>query len=193
MLLKKDCSTVAFVVFCIFLNFIGKYAAVNLHLPLWLDSVGTVSASYILGGLCGSIVGITVNVIYAGFSPLSYIYSITSVAIAFTVSYSARKKWFHSFYGTMCASVIVIVFSVFFSVAMSCIFSDGMTNNVWGDGVINYLSEQKVPHFICIIAGQFYIDFLDKVISLLILYFARKIWHKRRKIAWKLRRIGVAK
>ena len=179
MLSKKDFEISAFVIFCILLNFIGKFLAHYFYLPLWLDSIGTVFASYALGGICGSIVGVTVNVIYSGFQPISYIYSITSMAIAVTVGILTKKLWFRTFFGTMTASVLVTVISVTISVALSWIVADGMTSNLWGDGVIKYLEEQGVPAIFSSIIGQFYIDFLDKVITLTILYLAIKAWRKR--------------
>ncbi|MBQ4379401.1 MAG: HD domain-containing protein [Treponema sp.] len=182
MLSKKDFRTAVLVAFCIFLNFIGNYTAANLHLPLWLDSIGTAISSYILGAVCGSIVGITVNVVYTGFSSMSCIYSISSIAIAVTVSFAAKRKWFHSFYGTISASIIVTLVSVVFSVSMSHVFSDGYTNNIWGDAVIDYLSEQGLPFFPSSVIGQFYIDFVDKVLTLLIVFAGVRIWHRRRKI-----------
>ena len=182
MVSKKDLKIAIFVVFCIFINFIGKFSAVNFHLPLWLDSIGTVISAYFLGAISGSLVGITVNVIYSGFSPMSYIYAISSIAIACSVRFAAKKDWLRSLFGTISTSVLVTAVSVIFSVAMSWIFSDGMTNNIWGDGVIKYFEEQGVPIFISSVVGQFYIDFLDKVITLLILYFILKIWYRRQKI-----------
>ena len=182
MLSKKDFKVTLLVTFCIFLNLCGKFLANHFNLPVWLDSVGTVISAYILGAVCGSIVGVTVNIVYSGFASMAYIYSFTSIAIAVTVSFAARRKYFETLFGTMATSIVVTMLAVVFSVSVAWIFSDGMTHNLWGDGVIKYLEEQGVPIFISSVVGQFYIDFLDKVVSLLILYVGLKIWKKLRGI-----------
>ncbi len=182
MLSKKDLKTILFAFSCITLNLAGKFFADAFKLPLWLDSLGTVLAAYKFGSLSGSIVGVTMNVVYSISDPISYIYSITSIAISIVVGVTARQKWFDSLFRTMSASVLVTVFSIVFSVPLNWIYSKGMTGNIWGDGVIKYLEEQGFPVFLSAVAGQFYIDFFDKVVTLLLLYLILKIWHNREKI-----------
>ncbi len=179
---KKDFKVILFVIFCIFLNLAGKIFAASLQLPLWLDSLGTVLMAYALGPLCGAIVGVTMNVLYSWSNPISYVYSLTSLAIALVVGQTARKKWFETLFGTMTASIFVTIASVVISVPLSWIFSSGMTGNVWGDGVIRFVREFGVNIVISSIIGQFYIDFLDKVVTLVLLYGLIKIWRHRRKI-----------
>lgn len=181
MLSKKDLKVALFTAFCIFLNLSGSYFARYFSLPLWLDSFGTVISAYIFGPVCGSIVGVTMNLIGSDFPSFSYMYAITSVAIAVVVGIAARRKWFETLYGTVSASLIVTGFSVAISVAISWIFADGMTFNLWGDGVIRYLEEQGMPRFLSSVIGQFYIDFLDKVIAVFLPYIGIKIWKKRKK------------
>ena len=187
MLSKKDVKTVFFIIVCILLNLCGKHFASSFQLPLWLDSFGTVIAAYMFGPISGAIVGVTMNLVYSDFSPLSYMYSLTSIAIALTVGITARKKFFTSFFGTMSATILVTAFSVIISVCISWLFKKGMTGNIWGDGVIEYLEEQGVPRFPSAVIGQFYLDFLDKVISLSALYLFLKIWRRRVKILWKIK------
>ena len=113
-------------------------------------------------------------------------YSLTSIAIGMTVGIAARKKHLDSFFGTMSVTLLVTIFSVAISVAINWIFKNGMTNNIWGDGIIRYLEEQGLPPFPSAVIGQFYLDFLDKVITLSALYLLIKLWRKRRKLIWKL-------
>ena len=179
MLCKKDIKLFFFVILCIFTNLAGKIFAASFHLPLWLDSFGTVAASYALGTIPGAIVGITMNILYSIKSPLSAAYSLTSIAIAIIIGFSARKKWLSSFYKTMNISVLLTACSVIVSVSVSWFFADGMTNNIWGDGVIRYLEEQGLSELPSSILGQFYLDFLDKAVTLIAFYFTIKIWKKR--------------
>ena len=57
---KKWYKISLFVGICVLINYAGKIFAQNLQLPLFLDSFGTVVAAYVLGPLCGAMVGMTV-------------------------------------------------------------------------------------------------------------------------------------
>lgn len=77
--MKKKVSTAVFVIFCIVINYFGKTFAVSCQLPLWLDSVGTVLTAYVLGPVCGAIVGATNNILYGMQDPVAYIYILLPV------------------------------------------------------------------------------------------------------------------
>lgn len=190
MVSRKDFKVILFIISCIFLNMAGKAFADFLQLPLWLDSFGTVLMAYRFGALCGAVVGITMNVLYSWSDSISYVYSLTSIAIAVVVSFAARRKWFETFFGTMTVSLWVTFVSVLISVPMSWFVSDGMTGNLWGDGVIRYMRELGIPEFVCSILGEFYLDFLDKVVTLGALFATIKIWRSRRKMLQKQKLIA---
>lgn len=188
--MKKWYQISLFVIACIFINLAGKTFADYCSLPLWLDSFGTVLVAYALGPVCGSIVGVTMNILYSASDPVSYIYSLTSIAIGVIVGLLARRKWFDTLFGTISASVLVTFFAVAVSASMSFVRAGGMTGNVWGDGVIEFFYEQKVPFVLSAILGQFYIDFVDKVITLFFLYLAIKLWRARKPLRIKLMRFA---
>lgn len=56
-----------------------------------------------------------------------------------------------------------------------------MTNNYWGDGMIELLQHLKQPRFIQIIVGEFYVDFVDKVITLGALFYSIRIYRMIKK------------
>lgn len=168
--MKKNLSTGVFVVFCILLNYFGKTFAVCCNLPLWLDSIGTVLSAYLLGPVCGAIVGATNNILYGMQDPVAYVYAITSILIGIIVGVSAKRRFFDSFFLTTSVSVLITTVSVVVSTVLNIIFFNGLTSNIWGDGVIGYMKERGYPVLLCYAAGEFYIDFLDKLLSLLLLY-----------------------
>ncbi|MBR4599845.1 MAG: hypothetical protein IKO39_07340, partial [Treponema sp.] len=151
-----------------------------MNLPLWLDSFGTVISAYLFGPFCGSLVGITMNIVYSDFSHLTVFYSLASVIIAVIVGIVARKKWFDSLFGTMSATVLLTISCVLISFSISWVVSDGMTRNSWGDGVIKFLEEEGVPCFVSSLIGNFYLDFLDKTVTLVSLYLCLKFWRRRK-------------
>ena len=48
-----------------------------------------------------------------------------------------------------------------------------VTNNIWGDGVIESLLGIGFNDLLSHVAGQFYIDFPDKIITVLALYICK--------------------
>lgn len=170
-----------FTIVCILLNFMGKVLAEKLGLPLWLDSFGTVLSAYTAGPVCGAIVGATANIMFGFSAPAYYFYAITNIVVAVTVGVCAKKKWLESLFGTLSVATLVAVLSVVVSLPVNCVFFDGYTSNLWGDGVIDFLRELGCPTIFCYIAGEFYIDFLDKVLLVLILFFLVKLVRKYRR------------
>jgi energy-coupling factor transport system substrate-specific component len=163
---------------CVLVNYGGKQLAVHCRLPIWLDAVGTTLAAYVLGPVWGSLVGMAGNVLYGFTNPVSYVYALTSLSIGLCVGYLARRRFFRSFFETLSISVLVALVSTVISVALNVVFYAGMTNNLWGDGVIGYLGERSFPIVSCYFIGEFYIDFLDKVLTFLLLYFLLKAYRK---------------
>ncbi len=169
-----------FVTACVVINCAGKLISEHLGLPLWLDAFGTALTAYMMGPACGAIVGFTSNTIYALYHTSALVYGITSIAIGISVGIVARKGWFENLFRVTSASVLVTFVSVVISVPLNLIFYKGMTGNAFGDGVIGYLSEKGVARIICYIVGEFYIDFLDKVITLMCIFGLIWIARKRR-------------
>lgn len=167
---KKNYQIGLFVIFCILINYAGKAFAVYAELPLWLDSIGTVMSAYLLGPVCGAIVGAVNNILYGMQNSVSYIYMFTSICIGIIVGVFAKRKFFDTLFQVTSLSVLITMVSVIISTILNVIFYDGMTGNIWGDGVIGYMQEQGYPVILSYVAGEFYIDFLDKLLSLCLIY-----------------------
>ncbi len=174
--LRNSPIVIMFIVFCcVLVNFAGKHSAVTNELPLWLDSLGTVFAAYVLGPVSGAIVGCSTNIIYYFWDPNSLAYALTSIFIGISFGLAARKRYFDTFFGATTVAGGVTFGSVTISTILNLFFYDGFTGNVWGDGVISYLMEKSVPKFIASTIGEMYLDFLDKVCTVLFMYFIVKM------------------
>lgn len=177
----KDYQIVLLALVSILLNFAGKVFAEKFRLPMWLDSFGTFLMAYVVGPFCGAIVGVAGNILYGFINPVSFAYSITSISIALLVGYLAKYGWMKNLFKTMSLSVMVTGVCVIISCILNVIFYDGMTNNYWGDGMIELLQHLKQPRFIQIIVGEFYVDFVDKVITLGALFYSIRIYRMIKK------------
>ena len=172
-----------FIILCIALNFAGRIVASSGELPIWLDTFGTMLCAYIAGPLIGSLVGITGNLIDAMSTGTSAIYALTSVAIAVILGISARRKMMEKWFGAMSISVFISLASTAISVPLNYLFYDGRTGNIWGDGVIDRLLEIGSPKILATISGQFYLEFVDKILTMMILYFTIRLIRKIFKTA----------
>lgn len=172
---KKETLRVSgIVILCILLNLACKGLAGWAALPLWLDSVGTAVAAYTLGPACGAIVGGTSNLISSMHDPMALLYAITSICVGITIGLCAKKEMFGSAFRVITVSVITTLVATVISAPLNYIFYDGATGNLWGDGVIAMLREWSVPLALASVVGEFYIDFLDKLVTILLLYLIIK-------------------
>ncbi|MCR5430952.1 MAG: HD domain-containing protein [Lachnospiraceae bacterium] len=181
---KKNISPVkvTLVVFgCVIINFIGRMLASRLQLPLWLDSLGTVFAAYVLGPISGALVGCTENIVFSFWNPNSIAYCITSIAIGLGVGFAARRKNFETFFGT--ASVVggITIISTIISAILTMVFFDFNIGNVWGNGVRDYLLERGLHEIASTTLGELYIDFLDKLVTVFLVFFMIKIYRAFRR------------
>ena len=169
-----------FIILCLALNYFGRAFAARFQLPLWLDSFGTVLCAYTAGPVCGCMVGVTLNLMYGMTSPLSAIYGLTAVTLAIVVGLAAKKNKLETLFGTMTASSAASLAAIAISIPLNVLFHGGSTGNVWGNGVVDYLREIGCPYLLACGIGQFYIDFMDKTLTLLVLYLTLKLVRKLR-------------
>ena len=180
---NRKCYEISlFVIFCITLNYAGKILAEALQLPVWMDAFGTVLAAYVLGPACGAMVGVSVNIIYGMIYSWTYmLYGLVSVIVGIIVGISAARKYMENLFGTLSLCFIVTILSVGISLPLNYCFFDGMTGNIWGDGVIEVLTKLGFHSGISHFAGQFYMDFLDKVFTIVVLFLCIRLYRRMRE------------
>ena len=178
----KTWKIVLFISLCVLLNVGGKFLAVWLELPLWADSFGTALCAYVAGPVCGAIVGVTGNFAYSVVNHLSKTYFLTSIALGIIIGIAARHKWFDRFYGFMKAASLAMLTALIVSVPLNILFNAGYTGNKWGDGVIDYLTEKNWPSFLCCVLGQLAIEFVDKVLTIALVYVLILIRRWKREV-----------
>lgn len=174
---RKNYQISLFVIGCILINCLGKWIAAVLKLPVWMDSFGTVCSAYALGPFCGAVVGAATNVIYGFYHKASYIYALTNIAVGVLTGYYAAKGYLRDLFKTMSLSFLITILSIVVSVPLNYVFFGGKTGNIWGDGVSDLLGQMGMHSWMRGVIGEFYVDFLDKVVTLVALYVGLRIWH----------------
>ena len=86
-------------------NILLSRLAALLHIPLYLDCVGTVLIAVVGGYLPGMLTGFLTNVLLGLFNgdPNTIYYGVLSVLIAALAAYLSRKDWFRSFGKALCS------------------------------------------------------------------------------------------
>lgn len=191
MIQRESVQIYLYSVVCILLNYVGRLVTDWLHLPFWMNSIGTAVMAYVYGPVCGSIVGIAMNILCAFSQPVSLYYALTSVAIGTTIGLCAREGFFRDVFGTLTVAFLVTILSLTISTPLNFLFSGGAIDNIWGDSVAAFLQKIGCNRIISIFLGQLYLEFLDKVITMMLLFWGLKLVHHRR-IIQKKRKVILA-
>lgn len=152
------------------INYIGKWLASVLKLPLWLDSIGTVLASMLAGPLIGAISGAVNNVIFGFTDPISFIYALTSIGIGLAAGIMAYKGWITSWSKAFVVGLVVAAVAVIISTPLNIYFWGGQTGNVWGDLVFASILANTKSIWLASFLDEVVVDLPDKVITVLISY-----------------------
>lgn len=179
---KKYYHIGIFVIFCIMLNYVLKYFAVKIGMPFWLDSIGTAFAAYELGPFCGALVGATMNITYGFTDSSAFWYVLVSICVGICIGIFAQKKMFDSVFHVISIGLLLTFISTLISTPINCYFYDGYTSNIWGDGVHDLLREWHVHWIFSASISEFFIDFLDKIITVIILSLTMFLINKIKKL-----------
>lgn len=147
--------------FGIALNIIGAFIALNLRLPIYLDSIGTLMSAFILGpvygvitGLCGSIVsGITIDIYSLYFAPVQILVGLLS-GLMFKIGFMEKFK--------MPIGVLVVsIFASFMGAIIAAFIFDGITSS-GSTYIVQLLSSFGVNKVLSVFIVQFITDYCDK-------------------------------
>ncbi|MCR5217215.1 HD domain-containing phosphohydrolase [Treponema sp.] len=172
----KNSQIVFITAFSILANIFLLNIARYLSLPLWLDTLGTFFAAYALGPFCGAFIGFSTNIILSFSIPLLIPYSMIGIIAGLITGHMAKHGMMKNMFNTMTLAVLVTIISVAISSVLAFIVRNGSTGNLWGDGIIALLESMGVNKILAVVTGSFYVEFLDKMLSLVILYEFLKLY-----------------
>ena len=153
------------------INYIGKTIASLLHLPLWLDSIGTVLAAMLAGPIVGSLSGVINNIIYGlTLDPVSFAYAITSLFIGLVVGILAYKGWISSISKVFMIGLVVVIVAAVVSTPINIIFWGGTTGNIWGDALYTGAIANGIPTWLASFLDELVVDIPDKILTVLVSY-----------------------
>lgn len=169
--LQLTTLTIVLIPVAVGINYVGKFIAAALKLPLWLDSIGTVLAAMLAGPWIGAISGAVNNAIFGiTADPISFWYLITSIAIGFVVGYFAFTGWISGFGRAIGLGFIVGVVAAIVSTPINVILWEGQTGNVWGDALYAALVGSGWPVWIASFLDSLVVDIPDKLATVIVSY-----------------------
>ena len=169
------------ILLCLFLNWGGNQLASGWNWPIWLDSGGTMLAAYLLGPWCAAIVGGTFNLLVFILYDIPWYYALISAVIGLVAGFAARKKWLDNLLSTLTTSAIMAVLVAVAAYPINMILNGVSTGNNWGDAVIGFLGEAGIPNWISLLIGELYVELLDKLFILILLFIVMKLYRLIRK------------
>jgi energy-coupling factor transport system substrate-specific component len=165
---KLSTASIVLIPIAIGINYLGKYIAGVLRLPLWLDSIGTVLSGMLAGPVIGAASGIINNVIYGVTAdPISTVYAVTGLMAGLF----AAKGWFKDIKTVLLAGLIIGLVAATVSTPLNIIFWGGQTGNVWGDALYALLISNGQPRWLASFLDSIVVDVPDKLVTVLISYF----------------------
>lgn len=110
------------------INLVGNFIAVSLKLPVFLDSIGTVTAAILAGPWIGALVGLLTNLI-AGLliTPTWLWYAVVNVVFGIVAGFLARKGWYATIPKTIVCGLILAVIGMIVSAPITAYVYGGVT------------------------------------------------------------------
>ena len=147
-------SPILICVAAIALNLLGAFATRSFDLPLYLDTVGTVSIAMMSGYVPAIIVGFFTHLLASFVDEAEMYYCSVSIFVAIYTTFLARRKVFKNFLKTLTAIPALAL--------VATILSEVIGKFLFCTGVVQALSEIQM-HF----ATKFLLEFADKGLTVL--------------------------
>ena len=147
-----------------------------LHLPLFLDNVGTLLAAALGGYLPGIIVGYSSNIINSTSDPSNAYYAMLSVLIAVSGRYFFDRGYFDKFYKTILTiPVFAFIGGVLGSLLTYLMYGFGIGEGISAPFALSLLESGKLNVFWAQMISDVVIDLIDKTITVVIVFTLIKI------------------
>ena len=167
--LKFDLGSVGLVLILgsLGLNFAGHAIAVAFHLPLFLDSIGTVVAGVVAGPWVGGSVGFISNLVSSNtIDPVAAPYGIVSFAVGFAAGLSRYLRWPKRASGWIALWLVCAVIAAVLSTPINFLGNSGRSGVGFGDSVYAALNGAHLPRVLAAFIGEAVVDFPDKLITI---------------------------
>lgn len=165
--------TILTIPIAIAINYVGSTLAGTLHLPIYLDSIGTFLIALIAGPWVGGLTGALSNIMVSLTHPIAMPYAIVSCIFGVTAGFMARKGMFTNIKKFIISGALVVMMGVLGTIFVVLTFFggfDGSTNSM----IVAAMRTMGVPFWLALVIGNFISEIPDKFIALLVPYLVIK-------------------
>ena len=155
---------------CIIINLAGKLIANRLHLPLWLDMVGTCVAAYFTGPVGTVITGTFGNLLFFAVEHSAAEYMFINIIVGLVFWLCAKRGYLGRLTTAVMSSFLIGIVAVILSTPINLYFSGGKTGNFWADTFFDMLNWYGFSPLICSLGAEAIIEIIDKQIGVMIAF-----------------------
>ncbi|QGU96799.1 ECF transporter S component [Clostridium bovifaecis] len=154
------------VALCAAINIIGAFIAVTLKLPIYLDTIGTFLAAFLMGPYWAMFAGAATGIINGiTFDPVSFYYIPVQLVIGGLAGLLFSKEWFNSKLKGVISTVLISVSgSIIASIITAFVFG-GITSS-GSTYIVVILKNMGMNIFTAVFSTQIFTDILDKAIAI---------------------------
>ena len=171
--------SIALIFIGIILNIVGFGIAASYSIPLYMDCIGTFLVSILLGPIAGSLVGAISVVLINCQNPIYMLYAFINIGGAVVVGIFLHKRDRFDSFRVVGSSVLAGIVMTIISTPINLIIHDGMVGNLWGDALVEMLSQIINQKTVCCIAGELLINIPDKIVTVMLLYGCITLFRKQ--------------
>ncbi len=178
------------------INVLFSFLVYSFNIPLFLDTVGTIGVTYLLGLFPGIIVAVLTNVLCSAFNN-AYIYFVAiNTIIAIITSQFVQKNYFKKVGKMLKYVVLVSVISGAAGAFIQCTIYQAPQNESIADAVNMFSSFSNIPIIASFFIVNILINLLDKSLSLGLIYTVLRfipdaIIDKLQNMFWRQRPLSM--
>lgn len=159
-------------------NFVGGQIALLLKLPLFLDSVGTITVGALGGPIAGAVVGAITNLLLSITNPQTLFYIVNNIIFGILSGLLARRGFFSTFPKALLTGVIFGLIGGTIGATISILFFDAL--GAGGTGLLSGVMQAAgVSPVISAFSSELFSDLIDKIPTVLIVFLILKSIPKR--------------
>lgn len=165
-----DTKILALIAVAIVVNIVGGQANDLLHLPIFLDSIGTILVAVLAGPIAGAVTGVLTNLIIGLiFAPVAAAFAPVALVIGLVAGLLARVGWFRTIWQSALSGVVIAAALTLVAVPIRIYLFGGVTGS-GADFFVAYFSSVGQTLFSSVALTVFGSNVADKVLSALIVW-----------------------
>ncbi|MBO4901262.1 MAG: HD domain-containing protein [Lachnospiraceae bacterium] len=173
---KEYLKKVIVYVLAILINIGGNRLAGLLHLPLYVDNIGTLLSAILGGYLPGMVVGYLTNVFNMSGNPENVYYASLSVLIAVAAAFFAKRGFFKKFHkALLTVPVFALIGGGIGSVLTYFLYGFGLGEGISAPFAKTLLEKGTLNVFCAQMVSDVTIDLIDKLITVVIVFLLLKL------------------